>query len=74
MIFVINQLIQLFNLLKLSTTTHKEQYIAIISKYRNTKKKKKKEKNPEQLKESKEHLLDRKHPQQFIDYSFTKIF
>ena len=73
MIFIINQLIQLFNLHKLSTTTHKEQYIAIISKYRNTKKKKK-EKNPQQLKELKEHLLDRKHPQQFIDYSFTKIF
>ena len=73
MIFIINQLIQLFNLHKLSTTTHKEQYIAITSKYRNTKKKKK-EKKPEQLKELKEHLLDRKHPQQFIDYSFTKIF
>ena len=26
------------------------------------------------LKELKEHLLDRKHPQHFIDYSFTKIF
>ena len=26
------------------------------------------------LKELKEHLLDRKHPQQVIDYSFTKIF
>ena len=27
-----------------------------------------------QLKELKEHLLDRKHPQQIRDYSFTKIF
>ena len=27
-----------------------------------------------QLKELKEHLLDRKHPQHIIDYSFTKIF
>ena len=26
------------------------------------------------LKELKEHLLDRKHPQHIIDYSFTKIF
>ena len=26
------------------------------------------------LKELKEHLLDRKHPQHVIDYSFTKIF
>ena len=27
-----------------------------------------------QLKELKEHLLDRKHPQHILDYSFTKIF
>ena len=27
-----------------------------------------------QLKELKEHLLDKKHPQHIIDYSFTKIF
>ena len=28
----------------------------------------------DRLKELKEHLLDRKHPQHIIDYSFTKIF
>ena len=27
-----------------------------------------------QRKELKEHLLDRKHPQHIIDYSFTKVF
>ena len=56
----------------MSSTTHKEQYIAlsltkrIVSIVTNNRKKR--------LKELKERLLDIKHRQNITDYSFKKIF
>ena len=60
----------MFNLHKLLSTTHKEQLITVISKTYSIV-----TNNRENgLKESKEHLLDRKHLQHIIDYSLTNIF